>query len=236
MKQLYIIVLIFLMNIKFSCNKTENISTKVSNCMKDLTSEEKNYFLAIAFFDYKTIHKWNNDIYVNIKGNDIRNEDKKTIDKLISEVAGLIRPLKITYADDEHANLVFVLDKDIDNPANAGGQTNPKFGFFFNRHTIFRADILIFPTTDGARRKRVMYHEMMHALGLNHPKFLNQPSQLQNSIMSGYSLKTFDKEEEEEYLANHYKFSALDRKMITTLYNPCIPAGLSRLALSKAIK
>lgn len=229
MKQLSILLFITLMNGISSCTNEENMSKQISACVNGLSESEKSYFLAIGFYDYKKIKKWNDDIRVTIKGNDIRDGDRETIDTLIKEVAQLISPLRIYYSSDPlNANLVFVLDKDMSNPNYAYGQANPKCGFLFNQNSISYSDILIFPTSKGMHRKRVMYHEMMHALGMNHPKFASKPAEQHSSVIMPYNMKSLDEEEEERHLANHYKFTALDRKLIKTLYSPCLPPGLKR--------
>jgi len=202
--------------------------------MENLTHKERNYFIATGFFNYKSVSKWKSNIRIAIKGNDIRQDDRTTIDTLIHEVTKLIQPLKISYAEKtEDANVVFVLDKDMSNPTHAYGLVNPKLNFF-NRNKIVYAEVLIFPTSSDAHRKRVIYHEMMHVLGLNHPKFLNQHFEVMNSILTTININRY--EDLNNYLETHHKFSELDKKMLRMLYSPCISLGMGRTELFKIIQ
>lgn len=215
-----------------SCTRSEN--SAIQKCIEPLTRKERNFFLAIGFFNYKKIHKWNSDLKVAITGNDIREGDRSTIDTLIMETAKLIHPLKISYANkDDEANVWFVLDKDLNNPNYAYGQAKRRVSIL-NLNTINYASVSIFPISKGMHRKQVMYHEMMHVLGFEHPKFLNQPFEIMNSVITIINLKTYD--EIEPYYASHHKFSELDKKMIRTLYSPCIDRGMKRSDFYNAIK
>src|SRR5699024_8849829 len=182
-----------------------------------LSPQEKELFMRVAFFDSTKIMKWDSDIYVAVTGNDIREGDQETIDELISEVAVLIKPLRISRAESEEANVVFNLDSDIKNVKYAYGHAQPRYKYL-NRSEIDHVHISIFPTARRNYRKKVMYHEMMHALGISHPNFeKGEPRILYDSRVSGYKLDSYDDEDHEEYLSKNYKFSNLDRKIIQTL-------------------
>src|SRR5690606_31226865 len=90
-----------------SCNYSPN---EVKDCLDSLLPEEKEYFQKVAYLHYEKLKKWDQDIYVLVKGNDIRDGDQQTIDELIAEVSILINPLKITRTKGDSANLVFKLE------------------------------------------------------------------------------------------------------------------------------
>lgn len=209
-----------------SCSQTHSAST-VQACLKTLSKEEIEYFQKIAYWDYKQIKKWNKNISVSVEGNDIRDHDQETIDEIIAEVSKLIKPLKIIRTTSNNANLVFKLSSKLPNSNYAYGQANSRFEYF-DDSVIDYTEILIFPTSRGYHRKKVMFHEMMHALGLAHPKSENGIGTFYDSRLSPYNLNSYDEAEHDKYLSENYMFSDLDRKIIRTLYSPCIPSGISK--------
>jgi len=164
--------------------------------------------------------------------NDIRDGDQQTIDEIIAEVSILISPLKISRTKGNNANLVFKLNSDLPNSNHAYGQTNSRFKRFDNSAVDY-TDILIFPTSDGNYRKRVIFHEMMHALGMNHPKTENGQVIFWDSRLAPYNLTSYEEADHEKYLSENYKFSNIDKKIIRAVYSPCIPRGISKKEMGK---
>ena len=178
--------------------------------------------------------RWNQDIFVSVEGNDIRKDDQEVIDEIIREVSELIKPLKIARAEGNNANLIFKLDSNLPNRSYAYGQANSRFEYF-DDSALDYTEILIFPTSRDYHRKKVMFHEMMHALGMNHPKPEHGIGIFYDSRLSPYNLDSYDDAEHEKYLSENYKFSDLDRKIIRALYSPCIPRGISKDEMEKHI-
>lgn len=77
---------------------------------------------------------------------------------------------------------------------------------------------------------------MMHALGMNHPKSEDGIGIFYDSRLSPYNLDSYKETDHEKYLSEHYNFSDLDRKIIRTLYSPCILRSITKDEIEKYLK
>ncbi|OAQ39735.1 hypothetical protein A5893_09130 [Pedobacter psychrophilus] len=216
---IYLIILII-----HGCHKPVGVKTK--DCVNKLTSDDKKLFSNIGFFYYKKIMKWDHDISIAIKGDDIRPEDPETVRAIVAELTPLITPLKITLIKNvEKADITIDFTYEI-TKLDIYGYTKPEFRLFSS--AFKKADVFIFPIQKGDYRWRTVQHEMMHAIGFNHNKTYLKDAKFYDTTMNAYVLKSYDKADEDKFMKEHRKYSETDKRMIKLLYSNCIPLGLSK--------
>jgi hypothetical protein len=209
------------------------VGVKTKDFVNQLTSDEKNLFSNIGFHYYTKIMKWDHDITVAIKGDDIRPEDPETVKVIVAELTPLIEPLKITLIENvEKADITINFTHEITKP-DIYGYTKPEFRLFSSEFK--KADVFIFPIQKGDYRWRTVQHEMMHAIGFNHNKTYLKDAKFYDTTMNGYVLTSYDKADEDKFLKKHRKYSETDKRMIKLLYSSCIPLGLSKKDFDKLI-
>lgn len=181
---------------------------------------EQELFLECGFLDQDRVMRWENDISISYEGN-LSNEDIANLDSLIEEFSPLLKPIKIQRVE-KNANVIFYFTEDfMGEMQSVSGLTERGHNLFSNE--IIRSNIWVAPHINAMARRKIMQHEFMHTLGLDHSK----ASGLILSKNEG--AKVFSSIEEAELYLNTYKrIDGLDKTLVTMLYDECIPPGLTK--------
>jgi len=205
-----------------SCMDPSTSKNEINRCLTNFSDDEVALFKKVGFHNYSRIKKWNRNISVSITGDGIQDNDEIMVKTLLKELSSLISPLKIAMIKSGPADIT-VLFSSKNHPFYRYGSSRPRFEWL-NSNTFKKATVTIHPIASGVFRRYVIYHEMMHAIGFNHPKFINEPFKFFNSRIQFLNFEG-DLSDHDAFVEQHSKYSALDKKMIRLLYSPCLPVG-----------
>nr|WP_294899475.1 hypothetical protein [uncultured Pedobacter sp.] len=210
--------------ITIGCHPSVDVKTK--DCINKLSSDEKNLFSNIGFHYYTKIMKWDHDITIAIKGDDIRKEDPEIVKSIVAELNPLIKPLKITLIDSyEKADITIDFTHEI-TKLDKYGYAQPQFKLF--GAAFKKVDVFIFPIQKGDYRWRTVHHEMMHAIGFSHNRTYLKGAKFYDTTMNGYVVPSYEKADEDKFMRAHRDYSETDKRMIKLLYSSCMPLGLRK--------
>lgn len=177
-------------------------------------------------FPYNRIRKWNEDIKVEIVNTD--KLDKSSIaevDSIIHLLSPLIYPVKI-YRVTEYGNLI--VHRKVD---SIPIPTRNARGFCYIPPLIKTLSWNIkYAEVYDIWYSPVIFHEILHAIGLQHP---SKEYPFYMAISGGYTFKSL---EEAEKLYNPLYISEEEKSVIKMLYSPYIKSGLSRKEFLKKMK
>lgn len=200
------------------------VITSCSNSKPDLSSlkmkynsESLLYFSEVGFCKGKKVEKWDHDIKVSINGI-VKNEDVISLKEFVEEFNSVVENIRMTISDKEADIVVQIKDSKALNGYT--GIAKVKCYPFSN---IYRhVNVYISHTRSASQRKELIYHEMLHAIGLNHSKKAFKDINLM-------AIKIFKNIDEAEKWKDNIHFPALDKMAIKILYDEIIPVGLDKI-------
>lgn len=193
---------------------------KSAACLDQYTPEEMEFFVEVGFQFRNVVCKWEDDILISIEGKATK-EDSLVVDRIVEELKPLIYPVAISRTTGV-GNLVIKFTNDTIYRQLMGFTDTKKLSY---RGEISKVEMEIFSKVKGQARQACIRHEFLHALGLTHPKESNTGTLIEPRV---------------EYMENTdnvklYKFSTLDESSLRILYSNCLPVGLKKETLLKAL-
>ena len=189
-------------------------------------SKETILLFADVAFPYNKIRKWKEDIKVEIVKTDRLNETLIfEIDSIINILSPLIYPVKI-YRVPENGNLK--VHRKVDSIPIS---TKNAQGFCYIPPIIKKLSWNIeYAEVYDIWYSPVIFHEIIHAIGLQHPS-IEYPFYMK--IAGSYNFYSF---EEAEKLYNPLYISEEEKIIIKMLYSPYIKSGLRKEKFIKKMK
>lgn len=232
----YVFVILCIAFYAFLLYATSSITVNRENFLKgkNYSKETLLLFSDIAFPDDK-IRKWNEDIKVEIANEDrkvkipyadLRNKGSiSEVDSIINILSPLIYPVKI-YRVPQNGNLIVHLNVD-----SVPIPTKNAQGFCYIPPLIktFSWNIK-YAEVYNIWYSPVIFHEILHAIGLQHP---SKEYPFYMAIDDEY---TFGSLEEEEKFHTPLYLSEEEKTIIKMLYSPYIKSGLSKKEFLKQMK
>jgi hypothetical protein len=203
-------------NNKVDISKIQNINNK----------EAVAYFTEVGFNKRKSLNKWKSDMMVSISGN-YDEYDLKSIDEFAEVFNDLSNPVKMKrIGKGGNINIYFGEDNN-SNPKGYNGLTWIRGPLFSNEITTVK--ILIATNLNIIQKRKVIHHELLHAIGLHDSK-----KQFGSYNMMGISLfKSIDDYEKQN---QEIQSSKLDKWAIEILYDKNVAVGLKKDKFINGIK
>lgn len=165
----------------------------------------------------RTVNKWTADIHIDIEGTPTP-ADREHVQSAAAMLSLLMAPRRVLVGGDATVHVHFT-DKAqwpallgaTDYPPDADGVAEPHVQAGQDPGVIVGADIVIDTALPQVGRNRIITHELIHAVGINH-------SSCKSSVMFPTG---------GEDVSPLWSASELDRRMIALLYRPEITPGMS---------
>jgi len=203
-------------NNKVDFSKIQNINNK----------EAVAYFTEVGFNKRKSLNKWKSDMMVSIIGN-YDKYDLKSIDDFAEVFNELSNPVKMKrIAKGGNINIYFGEDNK-SNPKGYTGLTWIRGPLFSNEITT--AKIMIATNLTTNTKRKIIHHELLHAIGLHDSK---KPFGSYNilGITMFKSIDDYEKQNQE------IQSSKLDKWAIEILYDKNVEVGLKKDKFINGIK
>ncbi len=192
-----------------SCSKN---NVDYSIIKENYSPETISYFSEVGFYETNNLRKWKKNLTVSIKGT-VEEIDVKSIDEFVEIFNELSTTVKMKTSEKDGDIIINIINDSISNPKGYNGLTwkHGKYDSSFSNE-ITRAKILVSPFLDTQKRRKIIHHELLHAIGLSHTKkeFENQ------NTMGITSYKSID--DYEKRIPEKYDIPELDKKAIMILY------------------
>ncbi len=175
--------------------------------------------------DDAEVEKWTRDVHVTIEG-PATAADREQVQQTVAALAPLMAPRRVVFGGGRDVTVHFVPHADFatvlgsgDFPAYADGVTRPVVGSGANAGVLDRATVVVDSTIPQYGRNRVITHELLHAVGLNH-------STCRSSVMVAQTSTG---------TSPRWSLSALDRRMLALLYRPDVAPGTPAARLARML-
>lgn len=171
------------------------------------------------------LEKWTHDVHVTIDGAPTPT-DVARVQQTVDALATLMAPRRVTVGGGRDIVVSFVPKAEFaaalgssDYPSYADGVTRPLVETGVDAGALHSAHIVIDSGIAQYGRNRVITHELLHAIGLDH-------TACTSSVMFGESRTD---------TSPRWTMSAFDQRMVQLLYRPELAAGMSPARAAKVL-
>jgi hypothetical protein len=193
---------------------------------REYSDESLLYFSEVGFYQHNVLRKWDRNIKVSISGN-YEDCDIKSINEFILFFNSIVTTVQMEFSAKNSADIKILIE---DSPVlgNYNGLTWKESPFYSS--TIISAKIVIHSSFKCDKRRKLLFHEMLHAIGLSHSKMIFG----KQNTMGVFIFNSID--EHEIFLNKKYKIPLLDSLAIKILYDKMMPIGMKKVDFVKGIK